>query len=75
MPKVIFKVLCAANEDSCERVRGLMKDFILEPYREHGFEYIWKKNFGTVLEADREKNKISDLAGDDLADIKLALEP
>ena len=74
MPEILFKVLCANDSDACDRVKSIMKDFVIDPNAKgRDFDYIGVKNFDCFLDARQRAKEIHWGAGIDLIDIKLRL--
>lgn len=74
MPEVIFKVLCANDSDSCDRVKKVMKDLHFSIDTDHkgrDFDHIGRKNFPSFLEARKDAKEIESVTGSDLVSIKI----
>ena len=74
MPEIVFKVLCANDSDSCDRVRQIMRDMnfrVDDRHKGRDFDHIGIKNYDSVLEAKKEEKEIAEIAGLDVLRIKL----
>ena len=72
MQEIEFCVLCANDGDSCDLVKGLMKDFrIVQAHKTDDFDHKGVKQFNSKTEAVRRMDKIKSLAGDNLLDITM----
>ena len=72
MQEVEFRVLCANDGDSCNLVKGFMKDFkITQASKIDDFDHKGVKQFKSIVEATRRVGEIKSLAGDNLIDITM----
>ncbi len=72
MQVIEFRVLCANDGDSCNFVKGFMKDFrITQANKTDDFDHKCVKQFNSRAEAVQRIDEIKSLAGENLIDITM----
>lgn len=72
MQEIEFRVLCANDDDSCNFVKGFMKDFQITPANKtDDFDHKGVKQFNSRAEAVQRVDEIKSLAGENLIDITM----
>ena len=69
MPKYIFKILCADDNDSCRAIQELMNDFKIKPSKLEGYHHIAEKDFDNPDKAAERVLELKHAAGKKIINI------